>query len=110
MPALFHFHVPKTAGHSVINEIRENFLPSQVLTERGNLTLPFLQSYGEQRLREFGYIYGHAGFGAVAYLQGVADTILLIRDPMDHMISQEIPGCIGHGKPWQSGSHIPVWP
>lgn len=87
MPALFHFHVPKTAGHSIINEIREHFLPSQVLTERGNLTLPFLQSYGEQRLRDFGFIYGHAGHGAVGYLQGIADTILLLRDPMDHMIS-----------------------
>ena len=87
MPALFHFHVPKTAGHSIINEVREHFLPSHVLTERGNLTLPFLQSYGGQRLRDFGFIYGHAGHGAVSYLQGIADIILLLREPMDHMIS-----------------------
>lgn len=71
----------------MINEIRQHFAESKVLTENGNLTLPCLQAYGKQRLREFGFIHGHPGVGVAAYLEGVADTVLLLRNPMDHVIS-----------------------
>lgn len=63
MPAVFHFHVAKTAGHSLINEIRQHFVPSQILTERGRVTVPFLQACGDERLRDAGFIYGHTGTG-----------------------------------------------
>jgi hypothetical protein len=87
MPALFYFHVAKTAGTSMIGEISQHFAESQILTDSGNLTVPFLQACGEQRLRDAGFIHGHVGPGAAACLQGIADTILLLRDPMDHAIS-----------------------
>lgn len=87
MPPLFYFHVNKTAGNSMIGEISQHFSESQILTDSGNLTVPFLQACGEQRLRDAGFIHGHVGPGAAAHLQGVADTILMLRDPMDHVIS-----------------------
>jgi hypothetical protein len=87
MPALFYFHVAKTAGNSMIGEISQHFADSEILTDGGNLTVPFLQACGEQRLRDTGLIHGHVGPGAAIYLQGIADTILMLRDPMDHAIS-----------------------
>lgn len=87
MPALFYFHVAKTAGNSMIGEISQHFAESQILTHSGNLTVPFLQACGKQRLRDAGLIHGHVGPGAAAYLQGIVDTILMLRDPMDHAIS-----------------------
>lgn len=87
MPALFYFHVPKTAGTSMINEIREHFAESQILTDNGNLPLHFLQAYGKDQLRDFGFIHGHPGAGVAAYLEDVADAVLLLRDPADHAIS-----------------------
>ena len=87
MPALFYFHVAKTAGNSMIGEISQHFADSEILTDGGNLTVPFLQACGEQRLRDAGFIHGHVGPGAAACLQGIADTILMLRDPMDHAIS-----------------------
>ncbi|HTI82369.1 MAG TPA: hypothetical protein VL614_18110 [Acetobacteraceae bacterium] len=87
MPALFYFHIHRTAGTSVIADISEHFNESQILTDGGNLTMPFLQACGEQQLRETGLIHGHAHHGAAAYLQGVADAALLLRNPMDHVIS-----------------------
>lgn len=87
MPALFYFHVPKTAGTSMINEIMQHFVASETLTENGNLTLPYLQAYGKERLRELGFIHGHPGAGVATYLQGITDTVLLLRNPMDHAIS-----------------------
>lgn len=100
MPALFYFHVAKTAGHSLINEIRQHFAPSQILTERGRVTVPFLQAYGGERLRDIGFIYGHTGTGAAAYLQGIADTILLLRDPLDHLISNYLHMARALAEPW----------
>src|SRR5215475_8602669 len=87
MPALFYFHVPKTAGTSMIDEIRQHFVEPDILTEGGRLTLPFVQAYGKERLRNLGFIYGHPGSGVAAYLEGIADTVLLLRDPVDHVIS-----------------------
>lgn len=87
MPALFYFHVAKTAGNSMIGEISQHFAESQILTDNGNLTVAFLQACGEQSLRDAGLIHGHVGPGAAAILQGIADTILMLRDPMDHVIS-----------------------
>jgi hypothetical protein len=87
MPALFFFHIHRTAGTSVIADISEHFIGSQILTDGGNLTMPFLQARGEQQLRGMGFIHGHAGHGAAAYLQGIADTTLLLRDPIDLTIS-----------------------
>ena len=87
MPALFYFHVAKTAGNSMVSEIRQNFAESEIVTDGGNLTLPFLEAYGKQRLRDAGFLHGHVGPGAATYLQDIADTILLLRDPMDHVIS-----------------------
>ena len=87
MPALFYFHVAKTAGTSLINEIRQHFAEADILNEGVNITLPFLQAYGKERLREVGFIHGHPGFGVAAYLEGVADAIMLLRNPMDQAIS-----------------------
>jgi hypothetical protein len=85
--ALFYFHVAKTAGTSMINEIRQHFAEADILNEGVNVTLPFLQAYGRERLRDVGFIHGHPGFGVAAYLEGVADAILLLRNPMDQAIS-----------------------
>ena len=41
MPALFYFHVAKTAGTSMINEIRQHFAEEEILNEGVNITLPF---------------------------------------------------------------------
>lgn len=71
----------------MIDEIRQHFAEADVLTEGGRLTLPFVQRYGKERLRNLGLIYGHPGSGVAAYLEGIADTVLLLRDPMDHAIS-----------------------
>jgi hypothetical protein len=87
MPALFYFHIHRAAGTSVIAEISHHFSESQIVTDDGRLTMPFLQTRGEQQLRELGFIHGHAGHGVAAYLQGIADAALLLRDPMDRMIS-----------------------
>ena len=87
MPTLFYFHVPKTAGTSMISEIREHFAESQVLTDDGNLPLHLLQAYGRARLGDFGFIYGYPGAGVATFLEGVADTVLLLRNPLDHAIS-----------------------
>jgi len=87
MPALFYFHVAKTAGTSMINEIRQHFAEADILNEGVNVTLPFLQAYGRERLRDVGFIHGHPGSGVAAYLEGVADAIMLLRNPMDQTIS-----------------------
>ncbi len=87
MPALFYFHIPSAAGSSVIAEIGRHFAESEILTDGGNLTMPFLEACGEERLRDAGFLHGQPGAGAAAYLQGIADAILLLREPMDRMIA-----------------------
>ena len=87
MAALFFFHIDKTAGTSITDEIKQHFAELQILTEDGNLTLPFLEAYGKQRLREVGFIHGHPQSGAAAYLEDVADAVTLLRNPMDQAIS-----------------------
>jgi hypothetical protein len=104
MPALFYFHIHRTAGTSVIAEISEHFSESQILTDGDDLTMPFLQARGEQRLRESGLIYGHAGHGVAAYLQMIADTTLLLRDPMDLMISHYLHVSANPALPWHSAA------
>ncbi len=100
MPALFYFHIHRTAGTSVIADISKHFCESQILTNGGDLTMPFLQARGEQQLRETGFIHGHAGHGVAAYLQKFADTTLLLRDPMDLMISHYLHVLTNPTSPW----------
>ena len=87
MPALFYFHIPTAADSSVIAEIGHHFTGSEILSEGGNLTMPFLEACGEERLRNAGFLYGQPGAGAAACLQGIADAVLLLREPMDRMIA-----------------------
>lgn len=62
--------------------------------------MPFLQAYGEDRLRDVGFIYGHTGTGAAAHLQGIADSILVLRDPLDHLISNCLHMARARAEPW----------
>jgi hypothetical protein len=87
MPALFYFEIPMVVGTSVIAEIGRHFAESEILTDGGNLTIAFLEGCGEERLRNAGFLHGQPGPGAAAYLQELSDAILLLRDPMDRMIS-----------------------
>lgn len=87
MPALFYFHIPTAAGSSVIAEIGRHFAESEILTDGGNLTKPFLEACGEERLRDAGFLYGQPAAGVAAHLQGIADAILLLREPMDRTIA-----------------------
>ena len=100
MPALFYFHIPTVAGSDVIAEIGRHFAESEILTDGGNLTVPFLDACGEEGLRDAGFLYGQPGSGAAAYLQGIADTILLLREPMDRMISQYLNMLGDPNTPW----------
>lgn len=105
MAALFYFHVPKTAGTSITDEIRQHFVESQILTENGNLTVPFLQAYGKQRLRDVGFIHGHPGVGAAAYLEGNADAVTLLRNPVDQVISNYLHLVRGVPQPWHRAAN-----
>jgi hypothetical protein len=105
MAALFYFHVPKTAGTSITDEIRQHFLESQILTENGNLTLPFLEAHGKQRLRDVGFIHGHPGVGAAAYLEGIADAVTLLRNPMEQVISNYLHVSRGVPQPWHRAAN-----
>jgi hypothetical protein len=87
MPALFYFHIPTAAGSSVIAEVGRHFAESEILTDGGNLTMPFLEACGEERLRDAGFLYGQPAAGVAAHLQGIADAILLLREPMDRTIA-----------------------
>lgn len=71
----------------MISEIRQHFAEEEILNEGVNITLPFLQAYGQERLRNTGFIHGHPGLGVAAYLEGIAETIMLLRNPMDQAIS-----------------------
>lgn len=100
MPALFFFHIHRTAGTSVIADISKHFSESQILTDGGKLTMPFLQAHEEQQLREAGLIYGHPGHGVAAFLQEIAETTLLLRDPMDLTISHYLHVLTKPTSPW----------
>ena len=104
MPALFYFHIHRTAGTSVIADISRHFCASQILTDGDGLTTQFLRACGEQRLREAGLIHGHAGHGVATYLQEIADTTLLLRDPMDLVISHYQHMSSNPALPWHSAA------
>jgi hypothetical protein len=87
MTALFYLHIDKTAGQSITDEIKQHFAASQIVTDDGNLPLQFLQTYGKERLRDAGFIHGHPDTGAAAYLEGVADAVTVLRNPMHQVMS-----------------------
>jgi len=105
MAALFYFHIPKTAGTSLTDEFKQHFLESQIVSDNGNLTLPFLQAYGKQRLRDAGFIHGHPHAGAAAYLEGVADAVTVLRNPMDQVISNYLHISRGVPQPWHRAAN-----
>ena len=102
MSALFYLHIHRTAGRSVIADISRHFSESQILTDGGDLTMPFLEARGDQQLRETRLIHGHAGHGVAAYLQKFAETTLLLRDPMDLMISHYLYVLTDSTSPWHA--------
>lgn len=104
MPALFYFHIPTTIGTGVIDVISQHYVEPQILTNSGDLTVPFLQACGEERLRDVGFIHGHVGPGAAAYLQGIAKPILLLRDPMDRMVSHYLDMLGDANSPWHGAA------
>jgi hypothetical protein len=100
MPALFYFHIPTAAGTSAIDQIGRHFAESEILTDGGNLSIDFIEACGEERLREAGFLHGQPGFGAAAYLQGFTDAIVLLRDPMERMISHYLDILRDPNSPW----------
>jgi hypothetical protein len=100
MPALFYFHLPKAAGASLIDQIGRHFAESEILTDGGNLSMDFIKACGEERLREAGFLHGQPGFGAATYLQGFTDAIMLLREPMERMISHYLDMLRDPNSPW----------
>jgi len=87
MAPLFFHHIPKTAGTSLVEEIRQHYAPAEIFSEDGNLSLGALREMGGAKLRALGLIYGHPGEGAAAYLHDIAETVTLLREPRAHAIS-----------------------
>jgi hypothetical protein len=85
-PLFFH-HIAKTGGTSLIRGLRAVRPARLCMTERGNLSLGFVDALVTRGLRSGQFIYGHPLTGAVQPLRGKARVVTMLRDPRDQVIS-----------------------
>jgi hypothetical protein len=84
-PLFFH-HIAKTGGTSLIDAVRRMTLPELGLSERGNLSLDFIQGLVARGLSPGQFIYGHPLVGAASPLRGRCNIVALLRDPKRQII------------------------
>ncbi|MCT8161683.1 sulfotransferase family protein [Pseudoruegeria sp. SHC-113] len=88
-PLIFS-HIPKTAGSSV-SEIFRSWFGEGFLPHYARDNLPERHDLEEQSRRHRVVIYGHfnsaKGFGQVDYYPNVRQTVTILRDPLERMIS-----------------------
>jgi hypothetical protein len=85
-PLFFH-HVAKTGGTSLIRGLRAVTSARLCMTERGNLSMEFVNALLARGLRSGQFIYGHPLTGAARPLRGRARIVTVLRDPCDQVIS-----------------------
>jgi hypothetical protein len=84
--ALCFLHIAKTGGTSLTDALARLYAPERVFSDRGNLSVAYLDSLGA-RLNGGAFLAGHAAQGVAAALQGRADMITLLRNPVDQAVS-----------------------
>jgi hypothetical protein len=84
---LLHYHISKTAGNSFNRAIRSVYTDEECLTNNGNITLDFLKSVSDERWEKTRFIYGHCGAQVGESLLGKTRGLLLLRDPVEQVIS-----------------------
>jgi hypothetical protein len=85
-PFLF-LHIPKTGGTSFISTLRAMIPRHLAASENGLLSAPFVEKLIADGLKPGQFIYGHPGPGAALPLRGKACSAILLRDPVEHAIS-----------------------
>jgi hypothetical protein len=83
---LCFLHIAKTGGTSVTDAIARLYPPDRVFTDRGNLSVGYLEGLGE-RLAGRVFLAGHAHTGVAEFLSGRADLITVLRRPADQAVS-----------------------
>lgn len=84
---MFFFHIAKTGGTSLTDAIRRRFPKRDLRSERGNLSLAYAEALMAQRSDRCLFIHGHPAAGVGAALAPHARTVTMLRDPIDHCVS-----------------------
>jgi len=83
----FFLHIPKTGGTSFISTLRAMIPQRLAASENGLLSAPFVENLVADGLEPGQFIYGHPGPGAALPLRRKACSAILLRDPVEHAIS-----------------------
>lgn len=83
---LCFLHIAKTGGTSVTDALARLFPPDCVFTDRGNLSVDYLEELGD-RLTGRVFLAGHPLPGVAESLRDRADLITVLRRPADQAVS-----------------------
>ena len=84
MQSNIFFHIPKTAGNSIVTALRETFGTESVYYSRNPrvLTREYLE-----HLENFKFLAGHYTYAHIKPLRRELYTITFMRDPVERVIS-----------------------